>query len=301
MSFNVLGIGEVLWDLLPDGRQLGGAPTNFAYHAHALGAHAEIITRVGTDPRGAEILQRIKQLGLSVRGVQQDDTAPTGVVTVALSGCGIPEYTIHENVAWDRINAEQEALVLVRAAHVVCFGTLAQRSPISRQAIQRLLASASADAWRVCDINLRQNYFNREVIEHSLQLANVLKLNDGELAVLAQMFPLEGDVCRQLEALARRFSLRVVALTCGAKGSVLYREGSWSERSTTTVKVKDTVGAGDAFTAALCLGLLRRLDLDDINDAANRLAAHVCSCAGAMPELPEELRQLFNPTSELPA
>jgi fructokinase len=182
---------------------------------------------------------------------------------------------------------------------------LAQRSPDSRRSIERLLASASAETWLVFDINLRQNFFNRDIIEHSLNLANVLKLNDHELPVVAEMFCREDKPSRQIESLATRFGLRVVALTCGGEGSLLYREGQWSECAAPKVEVKDTVGAGDAFTAALCLGLLRGLELNAINTAANRLAAFVCSCAGATPKLPEELRWLLAPVkaqpSELPA
>jgi fructokinase len=216
-----LGIGEVLWDLLPDGQQFGGAPANFACHAQALGANAAIITRVGRDAHAREILRRLIHLGLPRDGVPWDASAPTGTVTVRLSGGGLPESTIQEDAAWDHIGAGRDAPRLFRAARAICFGTLAQRGAVSRHSIRRLLASASSSAWRVCDINLRQNYFNREVIEHSLNLASVLKLNDGEIPALAPMFGLEGDLHQQMESLAKRFGLQVVALTCGGRGSVL--------------------------------------------------------------------------------
>jgi fructokinase len=300
MSFNVVGIGEVLWDLLPDGPQLGGAPANFAYHAQALGANASVISRVGNDQRGIEVRRRFQEMGLSIAGIQADETAPTGTVSVSLANGGIPSYLIHENVAWDHIMANRTALECVRAAHAVCFGTLAQRHIASRHAIQRLLSSASASALRVLDVNLRQDFFNREVIEHSLKLANVLKLNDHELPVIANMFSLGGGIRQQIQSLASRFGLQVVAVTCGAEGSLLYRDGHWAQGSTTAVVVKDTVGAGDAFTAALCLGLLRELGLDEINHAANRIAAYVCGRTGAMPALPDDLRRMLNPDLAMP-
>ena len=289
----VIGLGEALWDLLPAGPQLGGAPANFAYHAHALGARAQVITRVGQDDYGREIIRRFVAMGLDGGAVQLDEAAPTGTVTVALSGNGIPEYTIHENVAWDRIAATPEALAAVSVADAICFGSLAQRSEASRTAIQQLVAATSADALRVFDINLRQHFYSREIIEHSLLLANVLKLNDTELPVLARMLGMEGSPRQQIEGLARNFSLRVVALTRGAEGSLLFQGDRWSELPTSQVEVRDTVGAGDAFTAALCLGLLCGMDLDTIHEQASRVAAYVCGCIGATPSLPAPLRQQF--------
>lgn len=189
----VIGLGEALWDLLPAGPQLGGAPANFACHARALGARTQVITRVGNDDHGREIIRRFEAMGIDGAMVQMDEESPTGTVTVALSGNGIPAYTIHENIAWDRIAATPEALAAVRAADAVCFGSLAQRSEASRAAIQRLVAATPADALRIFDINLRQHFYGREIIGSSLQLANVLKLNDSELPVLAQMFGVEGS------------------------------------------------------------------------------------------------------------
>jgi fructokinase len=294
MSFKVIGIGEVLWDLLPTGPQLGGAPANFACHAQALGANSGIITRVGNDSLGHEIIRRISAIGLPADGVQVDESAPTGMVSVSLSD-GIPQYNIHENVAWDRIAASHHALASVRASDAICFGSLAQRSALSRASIQCLVSSATAIAWRVFDINLRQHFYNQEILQSSLELANVLKLNDSELGIIAHTFGVQGNCRRQIESLVSRFGFRVVALTRGASGSILYRDGRWSEHAAVDIEVKDTVGAGDSFTAALCLGLLHGLDLDDINLAANQVAAYVCSCAGATPTLPDALRQRLNP------
>ena len=293
MSFKILGIGEVLWDLLPTGPEMGGAPANFAYHAHALGARAQVITRIGSDRHGSEILWRFKEMGLPGLTVQVDEAAPTGTVSVTLSGNGIPEFTIHENVAWDRMALVQTALSAVSEADAVCFGSLAQRSQVSRRTIQRLVAATAPSAWRIFDINLRQRFYDRDVIEHSLKLANVLKLNDSELPIVAELFGIGGPVRQVIETLAQRFGLQVVALTRGPDGSLLYHGGRWSEQAAGQVKIRDTVGAGDSFTAALCLGLLGRMELDEINAAANQVAAFVCGCVGATPQLPDELRRLF--------
>jgi fructokinase len=295
MSFKVIGIGEVLWDLLPGGPQLGGAPANFACHARALGGHAGVITRIGRDQFGREILDRFQQMGFSDAMVQTDDETPTGTVSVTLNGSGIPHYVIHENVAWDRIEFTAAAARAIGGADAICFGSLAQRNPASRAVIQKLLATAPAAAWRVFDINLRQNYFSREVIEQSLRFASVLKLNDGELPILAQFFALTGSPRQQIERLALMFGLQVVALTRGPAGSLLFQEGQWSDCPSKPIEVVDTVGAGDAFTAALVMGLLCRMPLDEINFRADAVARYVCSRAGATPPLPKELADAFVP------
>ena len=293
MNFKIIGIGEVLWDLLPSGPQLGGAPANFAYHARALGADACVVTRVGRDDFGRAILRRFEEQGIADGTVQVDDEVATGTVTVMLSETGIPTYTIHENVAWDRLAVTAAALNAIRRADAICFGSLAQRSHESRAAIQRLVSAAPADSLRVFDINLRQKYYSREVIEESLRLANVLKLNDGELPILAGMFELPGSTQQQIERLAQRFGLQLVALTRGPAGSLLFRAGKWSDCPSLPIKVVDTVGAGDSFTAALVMGQLQRMELDEINHLADEVARYVCACAGATPSLPESIRQRF--------
>ena len=301
MNFNVIGVGEVLWDLLLTGPQLGGAPANFAYHAHALGARAKVITRVGNDDYGREIVRRFREMGLPDSTVQTDDTLPTGTVKVELSGNGLANFTIQENVAWDCIAATLDAIAVARAADAICFGSLAQRCQQSRGTILTLVAAARGDALRVFDINLRQNFYSRPVIEESLGLANVLKLNDGELPILAEMFGVAGSTEQQIERLARQFSLSLIALTRGANGSLLYQKNEdgirWSDCSSRPVHVVDTVGAGDSFTAALVLGLLRKMDLDEINDIANDVARFVCSQAGATPALPIEFAKRFSTTT----
>ena len=304
MGFRVVGVGEVLWDLLLTGAQLGGAPGNFAYHAHALGAEARVITRVGKDDYGREIIRRFQEMGLPDAAVQVDETAPTGTAKVELSGVGLAHFTIQENVAWDCLALTEEALAAARAADAICFGSLAQRSEPSRTTIQQLVATAPAGALRVFDINLRQQFYSRGVIEGSLRLANVLKLNDDELPILAEMFNLMGstenqscgEIERQIERLAQAFSLQVVALTRGANGSLLWQGRRWSDCPSRPVKVVDTVGAGDSFTAALVLGLLGRKDLDEINTIANDVARFVCSWAGATPALPVEFAKRFSAT-----
>jgi fructokinase len=330
MNSNVIGVGEVLWDLLLTGPQLGGAPANFAYHAHALGAQAHVITRVGNDDHGREIIRRFHEMGLPETTVQIDETVPTGTAKVALSGDGLAHFTIQENVAWDHIAVTPAALAAASEAHAICFGSLAQRSEASRNTIQQLVVAAPADALKVFDINLRQQFYSRDVIERSLQLANVLKLNDDELPTLAAMFNLTGsaedDSCgadtpvrvfgarqpsartrvsaphkieHQIECLAQTFSLRLVALTRGANGSLLYQKDNdnndarWSDCPSRPVKVVDTVGAGDSFTAAMVLGLLRKMDLDEINTIANEVARYVCSQPGATPALPTEFARSF--------
>ncbi len=303
MGPNIVGVGEVLWDLLLTGPQLGGAPANFAYHARALGAGGRVITRVGNDDPGREIILRFQEMGLPSGTVQIDEAVPTGTAKVALSGDGLAHFSIQENVAWDYLAATPEALSAARGADAICFGSLAQRREPARTTIQQLVAATPADALRVFDINLRQKFYSRASIEQSLQLANVLKLNDEELPVLAEMFGLTGSASaeEEIERIARTFSLRAVALTRGPNGSLLYQKNKdgtrWSDCSTRPVSVVDTVGAGDSFTAALVLGLLRKMDLDEINNAANEVARYVCSQAGATPVVPAEFARRLSMAS----
>jgi fructokinase len=293
VKFRVIGIGEILWDLLPQGRQLGGAPANFAYHARALGAEARLVSRVGRDRLGQEALDRLKQLGLPTEFVEVDDAAPTGTVTVALSGDGQPCFSIHEDVAWDFLHGTAHAHNAAADAHAVCFGTLAQRRERARSAIRSLVAAAPWSALRILDVNLRPPYISKHHVEESLASANVLKLNEAELPQLAEMFGLKGDERSQITQLTDRFELHCVAYTRGAGGSLIFAAGQWSEHPGVRVNVADTVGAGDAFTAAMTLGLLNGWDLDEVSRRANESAAWVASNAGATPPLPEEIRAPF--------
>jgi fructokinase len=291
MTTTVFGLGEVLWDLLPSGPQLGGAPANFAFHVAGLGTPAAVVTRVGRDGLGDRVTATLTGLGLATTLVQTDPELPTGTVAVTLSPAGIPDYVIHAPAAWDRLEVTPAALAAMRQAEAVCFGSLAQRSPASSQAIQTLVGATPAAAWRIFDVNLRQHYFDRSVIETSLHVANVFKLNVDEVPLVTDLIGVTGDVKTRLEQLADRFDLRVVAVTQGEAGSLLLGNGVWSHGPACRVDVVDTVGAGDAFTAALCVGLLRGLDLDTINSVANEVAAYVCAAAGATPVLPERFRR----------
>lgn len=289
----LVGIGEVLWDLLPRGKALGGAPTNVVCHCHALGAAATLISAVGADALGREIIAQLAQVGVPHTGIAVIADQPTGTVSVTLDGAGVPTFVIHEPAAWDYIPADEATRVLVRTAAAVCFGSLAQRAPVSRASMAALLDEVRPDALRVFDINLRQHYYSRAVMHASLQRATVLKVNDQELPVLAQMFGLTGAPRAQLEQLRRRYALDAVALTRGAHGSDLWVRGAWADHPGCAVDARDTVGAGDAFTAALILGLLRGWEPARINDAANRVAAFVCTQHGATPAMPPVLCTLF--------
>jgi fructokinase len=288
-----IGAGELLWDLLPSGRQLGGAPANFAYHAQALGAEALVISRVGCDAQGHEIIKRFQETGLRTDGISIDPAAPTGTVEVALDDAGKPAFTIHENVAWDFLAADEAVLSAAARADAICFGTLAQRHPRSRAAIHAILQAAPPAALRIFDINLRQNFWSRELIEHSLESADVLKLNDEELPVVAGLFGLAGEEPRQLARLAAQFNLAAVALTKGARGSSLLIHGEFVNQSGSSLTIADTIGAGDSYTAALAIGLLSSRKPAEIITCAHALADYVCTQPGAMPPLPPALVASF--------
>lgn len=292
----VVGIGEVLWDMLPGGKQLGGAPANFAYHAAALGAHGLVVSRVGDDEPGREIRSRLDALGIDSRFVSGDGDHPTGFVAVHVDALGIPEYVIHERVAWDFLSADDALLDLASRADAVCFGTLAQRSSDSRDTIRAFLRATRVECLRVFDINLRQSYYDRDTIHHSLLLSDVLKLNEDEADTVAARLDLisddYADAASIVPPLFAKYPLRIIALTRGAAGSLLCSsDGRWSDhRGVTPDRIADTVGAGDAFTAALVTGLLEGVELGRINDVANRLAAYVCTQPGATPAVPAEFR-----------
>ena len=285
----LVGLGEILWDVFPTGKQLGGAPANFAYHARALGARGVPVSCIGDDMLGREILDRLKELRLPSDYIAVDSEHPTGTVTIEVDDKGKPTYTIHENVAWDFIPWSGGLAELAAGADAVCFGSLCQRRPVSRATIHNFLEVTKPDCIRVFDINLRQSYFSKEVIQGALERSDVLKLNDEELPVLGELLGLggaEGDIVSRV---IEKYGLRVVALTRGPKGSELYTAGKVSKHGAFPTEVVDTVGAGDAFTAAITMGLLYHRTLDEINDFANRLAAFVCSQSGATPKLPDAI------------
>lgn len=287
----VVSLGEVLWDLLPSGPVLGGAPANFAGHVAGLGGEAALVSRVGADELGREARRLLAAKGVRLEALSTDATAPTGTVGVELAADGQPKFTIHENVAWDRLTADDAARAVVAAADAVCFGSLAQRTPAARAAIHALLRSVRPGALRVFDINLRAPFYTQETLSESLRVADVLKLNDGELAILARMFAIPGSPREQVQALARAFELRSVLLTLGAEGSCLWRADQWFEQPGKRIEVRDTIGAGDSFTAVCVLGELRGWDPVATLRAATEVAAYVCTQAGATPTLPAALLQ----------
>ena len=293
-KFVIVGLGEILWDLLPDGKLLGGAPANFAYHCKALGADAHVISAVGNDDLGNEILDKLKMLDIPVSNIAVDKKHPTGTVTVKLDEEGHPDFTIHKNVAWDFIPFSDESLGLALLTNAVCYGSLAQRSQVSMSTILEFLENTSTDTLNVFDINLRQEYYSKDIIENTLQLTDVFKLNDDELVVLEGMFSLSGSVREQLDKLLQTFDLKMVALTKGDKGSELLTAGEYSVYVSPGVKVADTVGAGDSFTAALVMGMLNDVPLKELHKRASDLAAFVCTQKGATPEVPENVLQNLN-------
>lgn len=287
--FIVVGIGELLWDLFPEGKRLGGAPLNFCYHAQQLGAEGYPVSAIGGDDLGIEIRDVLNEKGMSDVFVAEDTDRPTGTVGIVLDGQGKPTYEIHEGVAWDALPMSGKLKSLAQKTDAVCFGSLAQRNPLSRSTIQTFLRAMRPDALRIFDVNLRQKFYSKKIIEESLRQANILKLSEEELPVLAEMFGLIGTGQGQLTDLMDRFDLQLIAYTRGADGSLLVAPDAISDHPGYPVAVADSVGAGDSFTAVLCMGLLNRKSLDDINEHANRVAAFVCSQTGATPTLQEEI------------
>lgn len=279
------GIGELLWDLLPTGKQMGGAPANFAFHAQQAGCESLLISAVGNDTDGEELFQTLTNQGLTTRLIQKNSFS-TGTVTVSLSTQGQPQYTIHEGVSWDYIGLNEQTKTALTKIDAVCFGSLAQRSPVSAAAIQRLLDLLKPNCLKVFDINLRQQYYSKSIIETSLQFADILKLNDEELPVLAGFFGLDGDIESQLYQLINQFQLRFIVYTMGAKGSIVISDSDKSVVVAPVIKVTDTVGAGDSFTAVFTSGLLLNVPFTEAHNQASRVAAFVCTQKGACPVLP---------------
>ncbi|MHC4623995.1 MAG: carbohydrate kinase family protein [Planctomycetota bacterium] len=292
-NYICVGLGEILWDMLPAGKQLGGAPANFAYHAQALGGQGVVVSCVGDDELGREIMTRLDELGLDRSYLAVDKTHPTGTVTVELDENGKPDYTIHENVAWDFIPSDPRLAGLAARTDAVCFGSLCQRSQVSHRAVRDFLEGARPECIRVFDINLRQSYFNKGIVQTMLELSDVLKLNDEELSVVADLLGLDGSEDELFAQLTEDYGLRMIALTRGANGSRLYAQGENSEHKGFPAEVADTVGAGDSFAAAIALGLLHGRTLEETNEFANRVASFVCSRSGATPGLPDKLAEEF--------
>lgn len=277
----IVAIGEILWDIFPDEKRIGGAPANFAYYISRLGAKAALVSRVGQDSLGVQAFAACRAAGLVTDFIQKDLSHPTGTVRVELDDQGIPKFQIEKDVAWDYLEEEEALISLVERAGALCFGTLAQRHQKSRRVIQQLLARSGDGCLKVLDINLREPFFDGQVIEFSLQAADVLKLNSDELKTISRLFSLRGEESQVLGALMERFSLQVIALTLGSKGSLIITRDGESRHPGYLVNVVDTVGAGDAFTAGLVEGLLRGMKLDEISKLANQLASFVCTRPGA--------------------
>jgi len=282
----IVGLGELLWDLLPSGKQLGGAPANFAYITNLLGDRGIPASRVGTDSLGELALQRLGQLGVSAVGVQNDPIHPTGTVKVEIAKDGQPRFDIMEPVAWDFLEWSPEWQRFASEADAVCFGSLAQRSAQSRTTIRSFLHATHPETVRVFDVNLRQNFYSREILVESMQLASVVKLNHEELPRVMRLLELDDSGERDSAGLLLTIhDLELVCVTRGTEGSVLISRDECSEHPGFRIKVADTVGAGDAFTAAMVHEYLRGGRLEEINETANRIGAWVASQSGATPAL----------------
>jgi fructokinase len=281
----VVGLGEVLWDMLPAGKHLGGAPANFAYITSLMGDNGAVASRVGCDELGDEALARLKTLGLSAASVQRDDNHPTGIVTVEIDGNGCARFEIDQPSAWDFLEWTPEWSALARSADAVCFGSLAQRLPQSRQTIHKFLGATPKEAIRIFDVNLRAPFYSADVVRESMKLADIVKLNDEEVPKVMNLIGLiHSDEKSWARQLIEHYELELVCVTRGGRGSLLVTKNEFHEQAGIAVKVADTVGAGDAFTAALVHDYLRGADLETMNRAANRVGAWVASEHGPTPQ-----------------
>ena len=288
-TFLAIGLGEILWDVLPTGRKLGGAPANFAYHINRLGGVGIPVSCIGDDALGREALKQLVSHGLNVDSISTDPTHPTGTVDALVDEHGIATYIFPDNVAWDFLALDHPALQLATKADAICFGTLAQRSDISRKAIHSLL-KAAPNALKIYDINLRQNFYSPDIIKSSLTLTDVLKINDEELTLISKMFSLPSGERAALSALMDTHNLKLAVLTRGDQGSLILSPNDFSDLSGQPTTIADTIGAGDSFTAAVALAYLHDYPLDEINRYATKVAAYVCGQTGAMPDMPDKLR-----------
>lgn len=283
-KYTIVGLGELLWDLLRSGKQLGGAPANFAYITNLLGDDGVPASRVGNDPPGVEALQKLTQLGLNAAFVQHDPLNPTGTVKVEIDKAGQPSFEIMRPVAWDFLEWTEPWSRLAREADAVCFGSLAQRAEPSRSTIRSFLNAMRPEAVRIFDVNLRQNFYSRQVLAESMKLATIVKLNHEELPKIMYLFELEnGGLRESAQRLLAAHDLKLVCVTRGDGGSLLVSASECSDHPGIKIRVVDTIGAGDAFTAAMVHGYLRRTPLDAINETANRVGAWVASESGATP------------------
>ena len=290
MNDYVVGMGEALWDVLPEGKKIGGAPANFAYHISQFGLPSCVVSAVGNDPLGDEILENFTSKGLNQ--LIERVPYPTGTVQVEIDQAGIPQYDIKENVAWDNIPFTPQLDELAGKTRAVCFGSLAQRNVVSRETIARFLdrMPVREDSLVVFDVNLRQGFYNKEILCESMRRCNILKINDEELVIVSRMFGYPGiDLQDKCWILLGKYNLKMLILTCGINGSYVFTLGAVSFQPTPKVEVADTVGAGDSFTAAFIAGILKGKSVAEAHSRAVQTSAFVCTKKGAMPILPAEL------------
>lgn len=291
MNDVIVGMGEVLWDMLPEGKKIGGAPANFAYHVSQYGFDGYVVSAVGDDKLGNEILESFNNRRLNY--LIQRVPYPTGMVQIELDETGIPCYEIKENVAWDNIPFTVDLEKLAKKTRAVCFGSLAQRNTVSRETINRFLdvMSDAAGQYRVFDVNLRQGFYDKEILCNSMKRCNILKINDEELIAVSRMFEYPGinleDKCR---ALLSEYGLEILILTCGVNGSYVFTRENVSFVNTPKIEVADTVGAGDSFTATFISSILKGKSIREAHELAVEVSAYVCTQNGAMPELPISIK-----------
>ena len=287
----IVGMGEALWDVLPDGKKIGGAPANFAYHVSQFGLDSCAVSAIGDDALGEELLENFDRKG--VNHLIEKVPYPTGTVQVEIDQAGIPQYEIKENVAWDNIPYTARLDFLASRTRAVCFGSLAQRNIVSRNTINRFIdAMPEKGALKVFDVNLRQGFYNKEILCNSMQKCNILKINDEELVVVSRMFGYPGiDLQDKCWILLGKYNLQMLILTCGINGSYVFTPGNVSFQPTPKVDVADTVGAGDSFTATFLACTLKGMPVAEAHRRAVEVSAYVCTQAGAMPTLPAELTE----------
>ena len=290
MNNVVVGMGEALWDVLPEGKKIGGAPANFAYHVSQFGLTSCVVSAVGPDALGKEIQENLTSKGLN--HLIAEVPYPTGTVQVEIDQAGVPQYEIKENVAWDNIPYTAQLEALAKRTQAVCFGSLAQRNVVSRETINRFLDAMpqTEDSLVVFDVNLRQGFYNKEILCNSMKRCNILKINDEELVTVSRMFGYPGiDLQDKCWILLGKYNLKMLILTCGINGSYVFTPGNVSFQPTPKVDVADTVGAGDSFTAAFIASVLKGKSVAEAHSIAVRTSAFVCTKDGAMPVLPSDL------------
>lgn len=287
----IIGLGEVLYDVLPEGAKLGGAPANFAYHASQFGFNAMAVSAVGNDALGDQALATFDKNGLKY--IIPRVAYPTGTVNVSLDEAGVPTYTFTPNVAWDHIPFTPEMKAIAKEARAVCFGSLAQRSAESRETIHQFLEATPEDCVKIFDVNLRGNFYNKEVLSEGVKHADILKINDEELVTIGRMFDFPGlDMEEKCRIIMHRYNLKMVVLTCGTNGSYVFAPNDLTSfKPTPKVEVADTVGAGDSFTGAFTAAILSGKTIQEAHELAVKVSAYVCTQKGAMPKLPEELKK----------